>query len=209
MELQAIREKLQRLQAELPEIETIKQRSLGHAQAAHIDGLVSQELYRLEVQANNINVRSQQQAADIMALKRSAQQASVGLRRQGIHNHPQLAAITQFLDQYPSAVVPHIARDNSGYFALSYDTIDFQQAQQDAIDTARVLRNRQRSPHTQSFTQPIARESAPVPSSKRDFSEKQTGFNRSFRAYSNQIKTAVSSAIGRIDQRIKATKHSR
>jgi len=256
MELQAIREKLQRLRAEQPAaeaqplpwslplsqvqraspmtgevlapsasakqadtrspqaiaIETLKQRSRGHDLAANarIDNLVSQELYRLEVQANTINERSQQQAADIMALKRSAQQASVGLRRQGIHDHPQLAAITQFLEQYTSAVVPHIERDGSGYFALSYDTIDFQRAQQDAIDMARVLRDRQRSPRQQSFSQPVTPIApAPAPASKREFSKKQAGFNHSFAASSNQIKTAIGGTLNEINQRFKATKRKR
>ena len=212
MELQAIREKLQQLQAEPPAAETLalpwseagqaastsgsfgqslspvppaenqgpdqnpnkcpqelaiealKQRSRGSDQAtnARIDNLVSQELYRLEVQANYINERSQQQATDIMALKRSAQQASVGLRRQGIHNHPQLAAITQFLESYQSAVVPHIERDDKGHFTLTYDTVDFHRAEQEAVDTAHTLRNRRRAtpqpPSQVPFSQPVAAE---------------------------------------------------
>lgn len=214
MELQAIREKLQQLQAEPPAAETLalpwseaghaasassslgqsfspvppaenqgpdqnpnkspqelaiealKQRSRGSDQAANarIDNLVSQELYRLEVQAHYINERSQQQAADIMALKRSAQQATVGLRRQGIHNHPQLAAITQFLESYQSAVVPHIERDAKGHFTLTYDTIDFHRAEQDAVNTAHTLRNRRQAtppmPSQMPFSEPIAAEHA-------------------------------------------------
>ncbi len=211
MELQAIREKLQLLQAEPPAAETLvlpwseaggtaslpkpsrplppaanqsphqhldsqnpnkspqeiaiealKQRSRGGDQAANarIDNLVTQELYRLEVQASYINERSQQQAADIMALKRSAQQASVGLRRQGIHAHPQLAAITQFLESYESAAVPHIERDAQGQFALTYDTVDFHRAEQDAVDTAHTLRNRRQTtqmmPSHLPFSQPVA-----------------------------------------------------
>ena len=145
-------------------IEALKQRSRGSDQAANarIDNLVSQELYRLEVQASHINERSQQQAADIMALKRSAQQASVGLRRQGIHNHPQLAAITQFLESYESAVVPHIERDAQGHFSLTYDTVDFRQAEQDAVNTAHTLRNRRRAaspvPSQMPFSEPVATE---------------------------------------------------
>jgi hypothetical protein len=128
-------------------IETLKQRSHSTDPAAsdRIDNLVAQEMYRLEVQANHVNERSRQQAADIMALKRSAQQASVGLRRQGIHDHPQLIAITQFLQSYPSAVVPHIEKDDQGHFTLTYDTVDFHRAEQEAIDTAQALRNRQQS----------------------------------------------------------------
>ena len=194
MELQAIREKLQLLQAEPPAAETLvlpwseaggtasvpqpfrsavpaanqspqqkldhqnpnkspqeiaiealKQRSRGGDQAANarIDNLVAQELYRLEVQANYINERSQQQAADIMALKRSAQQASVGLRRQGIHTHPQLTAITQFLESYESAAVPRMEKDDQGHFNLTYDTVDFsiEPSKMRSI-TAHTLRNR-------------------------------------------------------------------
>ncbi|MEM6449218.1 MAG: hypothetical protein AAF703_02785 [Cyanobacteria bacterium P01_D01_bin.105] len=124
-------------------IETLKQRSRGgEAANARIDSLIAQELYRLEVQANIINEQSEKQAENILALKRSAQQASIGLRRQGIQNHPQLAIITEFLERYRSAAVPHLERDEQGYFALSYNTVNFQQAQQDAMDTADALRNR-------------------------------------------------------------------
>jgi len=124
-------------------IETLKQRSRGGEGAnARIDNLVAQELYRLEVQANIINEQSQRQAEDILALKRAAQQASVGLRRQGIQNHPQLAIITQFLERYSSASVPHITRDEQGHFMLSYNTLDFQRAQKDALETAHDLRSR-------------------------------------------------------------------
>ncbi|KPQ35551.1 MAG: Pentapeptide repeats (8 copies) [Phormidesmis priestleyi Ana] len=148
-------------------IEALKQRSLGHDQAAiaRMDHLVAQEIYRLEVQANNINERSRQQATEIMAIKRSAQQASVGLRRQGIHDHPQLTAIIQFLADHQSAAVPYIERDSQGHFTLAYDTIDFHQAEQEAIDTAHALRNRRQAshavpisqpPHQALFTQPIA-----------------------------------------------------
>ncbi len=113
------------------------------AAIAHRDNLVAQEICRLEVQASNINERSRQQAADIMALKRSAQQASVGLRRQGIQSHPQLAVITDFLTRYESAVVPHVERDSQGRFELTYDTIDFHRAEQDAMENAHTLRRRQ------------------------------------------------------------------
>lgn len=137
-------------------IESLKQRSRGGESAnAHVDNLVAQELYRLEVQANIINEQSQRQAENILALKRSAQQASIGLRRQGIQTHPQLTVITQFLEHYPSVAIPHIERDNQGRFTLSYDTIDFQQAEHDAIATAHALRNRQKPPATTATTSPV------------------------------------------------------
>ncbi len=125
-------------------IEALQQRSRSHESAVHtrMEGLVAQEIYRLEVQAHNINVRSQQQAAEIMAMKRSAQQSTIALARQGIHDHPQLGAIAQFFASYQSAVVPHIDRDAQGYFTLTYTTIDFEQAEQEAIDTAQSLRQR-------------------------------------------------------------------
>ncbi len=128
-------------------IDALKQRSLGNDPTAstRIDNLVAQEIYRLEAQAITVNERSRQQAADIMALKRAAQQASVGLRRQGIHDHPQLAIITQFLENCPSAAVPYIERNEYGQFALTYDTVDFHRAEQEAIATAHALRNRQQS----------------------------------------------------------------
>lgn len=124
-------------------IEALKQRSRGaESAAARTEYLVTQELYRLEVQANLINEQSQRQAESIVALKRSAQQASIGLRQQGVQHHPQLEIITQFLERYSSAAVPHIERDDHGHFALSYDTISFQRAEQDAAHTAQALRDR-------------------------------------------------------------------
>ena len=129
-------------------IETLKQRSRGgsseniHPDSAHTDHLIAQELYRLEVQANIINEQSQRQADAILSLKRSAQQAAIGLARQGVQDHPQIAIISQFLAQYPSAAVPHIERNSQGHFALSYQSVDFQSAQKEAMRTAHNLRNR-------------------------------------------------------------------
>jgi len=135
-------------------IEALQQRSRSHESAVHtrVEGLVAQEIYRLEAQAHSINARSQQQATDIKAMKRSAQQATVALARQGIHDHPQLGAIAQFFASYQSAVVPHIDRDTQGNFTLTYTTIDFEQAEQEAIDTAQSLRQRSGAAL---FSQPI------------------------------------------------------
>lgn len=262
MELQAIREKLQLLQAEPPAaetlaspwsqpvatsvsgvarptaktaanqspqeiaIETLKQRSRGHdpAASARLDSLVSQEIYRLEVQAHQINERSAQQATDIMALKRSAQQASVGLRRQGVHDHPQLAAITQFLDQYTSAAVPHIERATNGHFTLRYNTIDFHQAQQDAIETANVLRSRGlvKNPsvgnplHTAPFSHPIA--PAPVPpatdlpasgATNTHAISRKTTLNQSLERSSLQMRKAVGETVEAFSQKLKVQKRRR
>jgi hypothetical protein len=140
-------------------LEVLQQRSRsndrsGHM-AAHADNLVAQEIYRLEIQANNINERSQQQAAELLAMKRSAQQATVALRRHGIHDHPQLSAIAQLFESSPAAKVPHIERNAQGQFALSHRDIDFHRAEQEAVHTANELRNRQ--PHRSSvpFAHPI------------------------------------------------------
>jgi hypothetical protein len=123
--------------------------------AAHADNLVAQEIYRLEVQAHNINERSQQQAAELLAMKRSAQQAAIALRRQGIHEHPQLATITQLFENHPAATVPHIERNSQGQFALTRQIIDFHRAEQEAVDTANGLRNRQPHRSVVPFSHPI------------------------------------------------------
>ncbi|MGB3296993.1 MAG: hypothetical protein WBA76_01895 [Phormidesmis sp.] len=157
-------------------IEALKQRSSnvasGESRSSHsppsteidarTDALVAKELYRLEVLASNINERSQQQAAEIMTLKRSAQQASVALRRQGVHEHPQLEAITQFLNSYPSAIVPYVQRDATGRFTLTYNTIDFHQAEQDAVDTASALRKLARPDQVSSVQIPFSQPTRPV-----------------------------------------------
>ncbi len=141
-------------------IETLQQRSgrLGGREAkptAQVDSLVAHEIQALEVRAHQINVRSQQQTADIMAMKRAAQQAAVALARQGIYEHPQLAAIAQLFENDLSAVVPHVERDAQGHFVLTHAPVDFQRAEQEAIDTADALRNRQLTPDLL-FDQPIA-----------------------------------------------------
>lgn len=142
-------------------IETLQQRSgkLGGREAkptvAQVDSLVAHEIQALEVRAHQINVRSQQQTADIMAMKRAAQQATVALARQGIYDHPQLAAIAQLFENDLSAVVPHVERDTQGYFVLTHAPVDFQRAEQEAIDTADALRSRQLMPDLL-FDQPIA-----------------------------------------------------
>lgn len=125
-------------------IEALKQRSGSQVtQASRADELIAKEIYRLEVHAQNINERSQQQANEILALKRSAQQAAIALRRQGIHSHPQLETIEAFLAPYPSAAVPHLERDSQGNFALSHTTINLHRAEEEAQSTAETLRNRQ------------------------------------------------------------------
>ncbi len=122
-------------------IETLRKRSRTQPQASdkRVNKLVEQEIGRLEIQARKLNERSQQQATELIAMKRSAQQATVALRRQGIR-HPQLDTIAQFLDQYSSATVPHLERDSRGQFKLSHTTINLNHAEQEAIDTARSLR---------------------------------------------------------------------
>ena len=130
-------------------IETLQQRSGNRSAAreaspsvAQIDSLVAQEIHELEVRAHQINLRSQQQTADIMAMKRAAQQAAVTLARRGIHQHPQLAAIAQLFEN-EQAAVPHVEKTAQGHFVLTHSPIDFQRAEQEAIDTADALRNRQ------------------------------------------------------------------
>ncbi len=134
-------------------IEALQQRSRSQEAAVHTraDDLLAQEIYRLEVQAHKINARSQQQAADLMAMKRSAQQATIALARQGIHEHPQLGAIAEFFASYQSVDIPRIDRDSQG-FTLSYTTIDFDHAEQAAADVAQSLRQRSSSGL---FSQPI------------------------------------------------------
>ncbi|MEO0769735.1 MAG: hypothetical protein AAFY72_09915, partial [Cyanobacteria bacterium J06649_4] len=111
--------------------ETLKQRSNAQT-SAHANELINQEIERLQIHAHNINERSQQQAAEILAMKRSAQQATVALRRHGLQDHPQLGIIEQFLEAYPSVAVPHLERDSSGQFCLRHDSINLHHAEQEA-----------------------------------------------------------------------------
>ncbi|MGC1306824.1 MAG: hypothetical protein WA885_06315 [Phormidesmis sp.] len=239
MELQAIREKLQMLQAEPPAaevialpwapatakvtradrpstqlstevsegadspqalaIEALRQRSHGSDQAAlaaqaKIDSLIAQEIYRLEVQAHHINARSQQQAADILAMQRSAQQAAVTLARQGIQGHPLQAVIAQFLADAPAAAVPHITRDQQGHFALTHNTIDFHRAEHEAVDTANSLRNRQQA-KPGLFSQPIESNPSAISEALRN-TEASTGRSGATdRIKAPKMQTAVEGVI--------------
>ncbi len=138
-------------------IETLKQRSLSSDQAAnaHSDHLIAQEIYRLEVQAIAINERSRQQSAELEALKRSAQQATVALARQGIQEHPLLETISELFAEYPSAVVPFVGKDDQGHFTLIYETIDFQRAEKEAVGIAHSLRQRSPILRQAPFAHPI------------------------------------------------------
>lgn len=141
-------------------IETLQQRSGKRSGAqetnpsvAQIDSLIAQEIHDLEVRAHQINLRSQQQTAEIMAMKRAAQQAALTLARQGIHEHPQLAAIAQLFEN-AQAAVPQVEKTAQGHFVLTHSPIDFQRAEQEAIITAEALRSRQAAAIP--FNQPVA-----------------------------------------------------
>lgn len=128
------------------------------------DDLIAQEIHRLELKAIEINNRSKQQAADILDLKRAAQQATIAFGRQGIHDHPQLAVISHFFDRYAASHVPLIERDERGHFTLSDYTINLRRAEEEAIENAAILRgNRsfEAVPPVRPFSQPLEDFSAP------------------------------------------------
>ena len=105
---------------------------------------IAQEIHRLELRAIDINNRSQQQANDILDLKRAAQQAAIAFGRQGVHDHPQLDVINRFFERYAASHVPIIERDDCGHFILSDCTINLRRAEEEAIENAAVLRNKRR-----------------------------------------------------------------
>ncbi len=117
------------------------------------DELIAQELFQLEILASNINERSQQQAQELLHLKRSAQQAAFHLRHQGIHTHPQLNVINQFLEQSSTASLPNIERDTYGQFCLTHTAVNLNQAEAEASDNAELLRRQQSL--TVPFSQPV------------------------------------------------------
>ncbi|MEL6491309.1 MAG: hypothetical protein AAFQ95_15235 [Cyanobacteria bacterium J06621_3] len=140
-------------------IEALKQRSTNQAHSTHsvhgerrADNLIAQEIYRLEIHAQSINERSQQQAAELLAMKRSAQQAALAFRRQGIHEHPQLEIISELLATQSTTTVPQIERDSQGYFSVTQSLVDLHRAEQEALSNAETLRNRMPfSNHTEPF----------------------------------------------------------
>ncbi|PZO20515.1 MAG: hypothetical protein DCF25_06495 [Leptolyngbya foveolarum] len=126
--------------------------------AAYEDDLVTQEIHRLEMRAVDINHRSQQQAEDILGLKKAAQRAAIALTRQGIHDHPQLDIINRFFDRYAVSHVPMIKRDDCGYFTLGDYSINLRRAEEEAIENAAVLRGdryQEALPAVIPFSQPI------------------------------------------------------
>lgn len=152
-----------RLDASIPEAfeGVIQERTSIAASNSYEDDPIAQEIYRLEMRAIDINNRSQQQAEDILDLKRAAQQAAIAFGRQGIHNHPQLEIINRFFERYAASHVPIIERDDCGHFTLSDYTINLRRAEEEAIENAAVLRsNRRVEPSmqlpVQPFTQPIS-----------------------------------------------------
>ncbi len=133
--------------------------------AAYENDLITQEIHRLELRAMDINNRSQQQIKDILALKRTAQQAAIAFARQGIHDHPQLEIINRFFDRYAASHVPIIERDNSGHFTLNDYSINLRRAEEEAIENAAVLRGNRHSaalPAVVPFSQPIGETRRPA-----------------------------------------------
>lgn len=127
--------------------------------SAYEDDLVAQEIHRLEMRAVDINHRSQQQAEDILGLKRAAQRAAIALTRQGIHDHPQLDIINRFFDRYATSHVPMIERDDCGYFTLGDYSINLRRAEEEAVENAAVLRGdryQEALPAVIPFSQPIS-----------------------------------------------------
>ena len=136
------------------------------------DDPIAQEIYRLEMRAIDINNRSQQQADEILDLKRAAKQAAIALGRQGIHDHPQLEIINRFFEHYAASHVPIIERDSCGHFTLSDYTINLRRAEEEAIENAAVLRNSRRiEPPLQLPVQPFAQPiDSGQPPTKKPFS---------------------------------------
>lgn len=131
------------------------------------DEVGSYELFELKRLADDINERSQRQADELLLLKRSAQKAAISLRRQGIHSHPQLDAIQQFLEQSSIVSVPNVEIDSQGLFHLTHTSVNLNQAEVDAVANASVLRRQQtRQPTAVPFSQP-KEQNATEPSRKR------------------------------------------
>ena len=127
--------------------------------AHYEDDLIVQEIQRLERRAIDINHRSQQQAEDILGLKRAAQQAAITFARQGIHDHPQIDVINRFFDRYTASYVPIIERDDCGHFTLGDYSINLRRAEEEAIENAAVLRGNRHPealPSVPPFSQPIS-----------------------------------------------------
>ena len=105
------------------------------------ENITSKTMYRLETLANNINDQSQKQAQDILAFRRSVQQAYLGLRQEGIpESHPTLLALRNFLQRYASTTVVSIEKDDIGEFTFSYETVDLHRAEREAQNNAHMLR---------------------------------------------------------------------
>lgn len=161
---------------------------------AYEDDLIAQEIHRLEMRALDINNRSQQQADDILDLKRAAQQAAIAFGRQGIHDHPQLDVINRFFDRYAASHVPIIERDDCGHFTLSDYTINLRRAEEEAIENAAVLRGNRHAemlPAMQPFAQPlkgnVAEKKAIAPGQTRPTKNKGSRVN---------LRAPLSNAIG-------------
>ncbi|MEM8806627.1 MAG: hypothetical protein AAGF01_11425 [Cyanobacteria bacterium P01_G01_bin.38] len=99
-------------------------------------------LQRFESQLQTVNRLAEQQESAILGLKQLADHITDIMHRQGIDDHPKLAAIAALFETYPSTVIPIFECDQAGNYGLEYRTVDFYQAEHDAQLTAQTLRSR-------------------------------------------------------------------
>ncbi|EDX85773.1 hypothetical protein S7335_3476 [Synechococcus sp. PCC 7335] len=116
--------------------------------------VIDRELPQLAELISSINERSQQQASELLSLKRSAQQIAFSHRRRGTRVHPQLDIIGQFIEHSSTASIPQLEVDRNGKLHLSYSTVNLNQAETDAIDNAAIARQQLSS--TVPFSEPTA-----------------------------------------------------
>lgn len=104
------------------------------------DDLIDRELPQLAMLVSSINKRSQQQASELLSLKRSAQQIVFSHRRRGTRAHPQLDIISHFIEHSSTASIPKIEVDRNGKLQLGHLNVNLNQAETEAIDNAAILR---------------------------------------------------------------------
>ncbi|MBE9063281.1 hypothetical protein [cf. Phormidesmis sp. LEGE 11477] len=118
--------------------DSIASKSIASTPSANT--LIDRELPQIASLVHSINERSQQQAHDLLSLKRSAQKAAFALHRKGIHTHPQLDAIDQFIEQSSTASIPNIEIDSYGKLCLTQSTVRLGHAEAEAIVNATYVR---------------------------------------------------------------------
>ncbi|MEL7504765.1 MAG: hypothetical protein AAFN18_20110 [Cyanobacteria bacterium J06554_6] len=101
---------------------------------------IAQVQRQCEAQILRVNELGQQQGSALLGLKQWVDQLELEFERRGWDTPAEFDATVQFLVEQEGVAIPLIERTPRGQLNLGYHTVDFYQAEYEAMTTAQALR---------------------------------------------------------------------